>query len=193
MNERNKRRTLHLMAALAFVVLVVAAGRDGRAILLGKADAQQTQTQVLRDWIQSYKDLQGPQREWEREYIPVTEITQLLTLFRRLNLTEHGLRANVDRTVVTREEAVTYQGAALGLRRVCLASKGRALQIAADTYQDLFSGVAQIAERPDLEIGQIVVEGQKEAPRVKLEPFCVLLRNPTPDEARKHSQHQEGA
>lgn len=168
------------LLGIVIAVLLGAMGYQGFAVLRQKAQQQSDATEVIRRWKQSYRALASSTGMWSKRYTDLGGYKDLLDLYRGLGLERYNLVSDPDALAITRLETVQYNGADLGLVRVCLASSGAAsdagFTVNAASYQDLLGGVTRLAQRPDVEIAGIGVKGADETPTASLTGFCVLVR-----------------
>ena len=84
----------------AILIALVGAGLLGYAGNLGmqafneKASQQQTETDVVQRWKNSYQALAKSRAMWDRRYPELAKYNDLLGLFRGLRLERYGLSAD---------------------------------------------------------------------------------------------------
>lgn len=171
-------KTLIAMA-LGLVVIAATQGLKARSTMTAKAQAQADVTEGVHRWKQNYMALGESVKRWERDYRRQDSVPDLMSLFGIINLGAYGLVANTDAMILNKIEPVTQNGMPIGLTKICLASTGSgdasALEVQASTYQDLFSGIKRLAQRPDIFIGTISIKGDKPRATATLGNFCVLI------------------
>jgi len=79
--------------------------------------------------------------------------------------------------VLQTNTAVTSNNVDLALTKLCLATGGDNFIVEAASYDALLRGIAMLARRPDIGIGDISVLGDKDGPQAKLGNLCVYLRS----------------
>ncbi|HHA2454295.1 TPA: hypothetical protein ACOEBF_001322 [Stenotrophomonas maltophilia] len=172
----------------AILIALVGAGLLGYAGSLGmqafneKASQQQTETDVVQRWKNSYQALAKSRATWDRRYPELAKYNDLLGLFRGLRLERYGLSADPDQLSTSKIESVRHNDMPVGLVRVCIASSAAAtssgLQVRAPTYSALLAGVGSLATRKDVEMSAITVSTTAAGePEANLADFCMLLRN----------------
>lgn len=174
-------RKLPLLSAAAFLAVALYSGWQGYQILETKAVAQKAVTDSVERWKASYRALQTTVKFWDAAFRPQDTVQDVLSLVGLVRLDQYGMQVDSDAIALTKvEAALAANGSPLGLARICLASLdagGAGLTVRAPSYAALFQGLDQVAARPDLEIGNIHVQGDKPVPTAILGDFCVLLRN----------------
>ena len=171
---------LPLLISVVFAVVLGVQGVKAHRTLAEKAAAQESVTESVQRWKQSYLALADTMKRWESSYRREDSIQDLVSLYSAVGLAEYGLRADIDNLILNKVEPVTQNDVAIGLTRICLASAGSgdgaSLEVQAPNYQTLFTGLQQLSRRQDIVIGTIAVKGDKAAPVANLGDFCVLLR-----------------
>jgi hypothetical protein len=172
-------KKLPMLIAISFLIIAGVQGLKAYRTLAEKASAQERATENIERWKQSYMALSGIIKRWESSYRHENSIQDLMSLYNVIGLKEYGLQTDVDTMILNKVEPVTQNGSALGLTCVYLASAGSGdssgFEVRASSYQNLFAGLKQLSERPDIYIGMITIKGDK-TPVAKLGDFCVLLR-----------------
>lgn len=168
------------MVALAFSAALVIQGSKAHRTLTQKSVVQDSVTESVQRWKQSYLALGDAVKEWGSRYRREDSVQDLVSLYSIVNVEQYGLQMNTDALLLNKVEAVTRNDMAIGLTRICLASAGSgnssALEVTAPNYQALFSGIKSLANRKDLQISTITVKGAKATPVAHLGDFCVLMR-----------------
>jgi len=177
----NQLKNFMLIASFLIAGLFVFKGWKASAILRDKTVAQLAEAETIYQWKQSYKALSGTRAKWENNYPRLDAMQQDSgALTAHVNLTQYGLQTDSDNVVVSSVDALTGGGQPLGLTKICLStgsSNGNSLLVAADNYENLMKGVDRLSKRPDISLGNIVLQGGKSFPIARLGDFCVLLKN----------------
>ena len=172
-------KKLPLLIAIGFLMIAGVQGLKAYRTLAEKAAAQERATESVERWKQSYMALASTVKQWESSYRHENSIQDLMSLYHAIGLKDYGLQSDVDTMILHKVEPVAQNGAALGLTCVYLASAGSGdssgFEVRASSYQNLFTGLKRLSERPDIYIGMITIKGDK-TPTAKLGDFCVLLR-----------------
>lgn len=171
----NKSTKLLAILALGLIAISAIQGTKAHRVMTDKAIAQDNVTESIHRWKQNYMALGESVKRWGRDYHNQDSVPDLMTLIALLRLDEYGLIANTDNVIINKIEPLIQNGVQIGLTKVCLTSSNNAFEIQASSYQNLFNGVKQLAQRPDIYIDSISVKGDKFIPVAQLGDFCVLL------------------
>lgn len=167
-----------VVAALAFVALSATQGLKAHRTLTEKALSQAEVTESVHRWKQNYLALGESVKRWEQDYRRQDSVGDLMSLYSLMNLGGYGLAINTDSMIVNKIVPELQNSMPIGLTRICLASGGSgdgSVEVQAQSYQDLFSGIQRLAARPDIFIGNISIKGDKSVASANLGEFCVLL------------------
>lgn len=163
------------MCALAFAGYKVAAGVEA------SRDAQAKALENLRIWKDAYEALKPVEDQWRQAFsIGASAGSQdLVAIGQSLRLGEAGLNFDLNQLKSERIEAVSYEGVAVGLSRICVAggsSTGLGLGVTAPSMADLIKGIEHL-QRRDIEIQSIDVSSATGQPLATLGGLCVLVRS----------------
>lgn len=175
-----RTKTMGILFACAVVAMAANIGIKSHKILKDKAQAQDSVTQSLERWEQSYQALGASRDAWNKNYQLESSVQDVLSLMGLVNLKSYGLVTDIDNLVLTKAEQVMQNDVPIGLTKICMgtgAGDGGALQVQAYTYQALLDGISQLTKRPDIYLGNITVQGKSAVPMARLGEFCVLMRN----------------
>lgn len=162
------------------VFLVLAHQANGAwAIFKDKVQAQQNVTEGVYRWTDSYNALQKSIEQWGKTYTKEGTLQDLRGLLEMANFEGSRLSVKTDDVTVVAVDGVRHNEVPIGLTRVCLATMvggdGKSLKVSAPDYRTLFSGIKSMTDRADIDIGSIVIQGDKGMPSASLGNFCILL------------------
>lgn len=170
--------TLRLLAYI-FAAMLVFQGMKAYRTLAAKTQAQHAATETVMRFKASLAKLANVRSEWEKNYQHEDRVQDLITLLALVNFAQFGLETDKDNLVLLRVDAVKLGEFDLELSKVCLASgvgDGATLFVRAANYSALLNGMKQLAQRPDLVIGNISLQGDTAFPFAKLGEFCLYVR-----------------
>ena len=175
-------QTKKLAYFLAIFVAMIFAyeGVRGYQVLLAKAVQQDEVTETMLHFKSAFMALADSRAKWDKSYRRESSVQDIVSLFSIVELGKYGLAADTDSLVLSKVEQVTGSNAPLGLTKICISSGSMdsfGLVVQAPNYQNLMTGIEQLAKRPDIYLGNIEVKGDKQIPIAKLGDFCLLLRN----------------
>ena len=156
-------------------------GHDAKLALDAKAAAQESVTDVISQWKQSFKALSATESKWNGNFKSSQSINDFIGLYAVLDIGKYNLRSNIDTMALERVEPVTQNNVQIGLNKMCLrtTSAGRdGFEVTAADYDTLFKGLKALAARPDIYIGSISIRSSKtKEPVASMTDFCLLLRD----------------
>lgn len=166
---------LSLTAGLAGALFLALSGWTVSATMIGKAQEQTKTLEDFRQWRSSYEALIPVQLQWDKSFHPASEVRDMLSLHALLN---SALSTNMDRLVVETLDRVKVGELELGLSRVCLASAGEpGLNFEGESFSVLVAELKKMAQRHDIQMGQIKLFDYKSKPTALVTGFCLLLRD----------------
>lgn len=179
-NAIGKTGKFQLIFMVAFAAILVKQGLNSYQVLAEKALAQEAVTQSVQLWKQSYLALTGAVKQWSNDYHREDSVQDLISLYQVVDFAQYGLQVETDSLALNKVEPVLKEGMEIGLTKICLTSSvsggSPSLEVKAPNYQALFSGLNALANRKDIFIATIEVEGAKPTPVARLGEFCVLMR-----------------
>ena len=155
-------------------------GVRGYQVMSAKASQQEEVTETMQRFKSSFMALADSRSKWDKSYHRESSVQDIVSLFALVELEKYGLTTDADSLVLSKVEQVTGSNAPIGLTKICISSGSMdsfALVVQAPNYQNLMTGIGQLAKRPDIYLGNIDVKGDKQIPIAKLGDFCLLLRN----------------
>lgn len=172
----NKSTKWMYLMVCGLAALCAIQGMKAHNVMTEKARLQADVTESVDRWKQNYKALGDSVIRWGKDYTRQAEVDDLMTLVGLVRFGEYGLNINADNLSIFKIVPVTQADAQIGLTKVCLATNGEGtMNVTASSYQSLFKGVNQLAQRPDIHIEKISVRGDMAVPMASLGEFCVLL------------------
>lgn len=173
-------RRAPFLAAVVFVLLLLINGWDAVSVLRAKATAQESVTEGVYQWRQSYMALREVLGKWEQAYRRDDSVQDLISLYAMIGLDRYGLKTNADNVVLNTVDPIVQNNLHIGLTKICLVSTRGAehdsLLVEAHDYETLFRGLSQLADQPDIHIGKISIKGDSSLATANLGDFCILLR-----------------
>lgn len=171
----NKRVTL-LIAAMVAGVFLSQVGKTWE--LLSRLHTQQVQAnERFLDWRYAYEALLPVNAIWVKTY--PARINDLVELYQRFNLEQHGLTAELDQITQTNTTKVDVRGVDVGLYSLCVGTQGRhTIRLSAPSVTALRHGVESLVSRKDVELGSLKFAFDKEqkTPYVDVAGMCLRVR-----------------
>jgi len=146
--------------------------------LKGVTTKQIAANEMLIEWKAAYQALLPVNDQWKNRFVSASDVKDLLSLFRVVNLDQHGLISDVDTIKQISGEAVLFNGLSVGLQRVCLGNAGGPLDLTATNMTALRVGLQQLAKRNDIELGSVEITYDRESkkPTARVSDFCLRVR-----------------
>lgn len=146
--------------------------------LKGVTSKQIAANELLIEWKAAYQALLPVNDEWKRRFVGASEVRDLLSLSRVINLDQHGLISDVDTIRQISGDPVLFNGLSVGLQRVCLGNAGGPLDLSAANMTALRVGLQQLSKRNDIELGSVEINYDRESkrPTARVSDFCVRVR-----------------
>lgn len=162
-----------LSSALAYQSFHVA------SLLAKKTQAQTAVVDAVSLWKRDLAAVGDVERQWQARYPAEGAIQDVLGLLEQVRSSAgQALSIDFDRAFVQRVEPVKHAGVELGLTKVCLGSAegGEAFVVKAPSYDELMGGLRQLAAKPQINIGSVLIHGDKQMASATLGDLCVLVR-----------------
>lgn len=177
MHKSETRTLLMPLLALALAVVLLNFGYRSYQTLAAKTREQNVITEAVVRWKHSYLALAGTQERWSHAYRAGSTIPDMLSLVAMLNLPAYGLTAGTDTLVIKSADPVKVNQVELGLTKLCLSNSASYFAVESSSYEALLQGLDQLARRPDIQIDDVSIVGDKAAPQAKLGQLCLLFRS----------------
>jgi hypothetical protein len=168
---------LHVALAMAVSGVLVMGAMDSAKMLHDKSGVQQSNTNLLQRWKDSYLSLKTSIAQWQGSYMSTKDVPDIDAVGALIDPEKYGLIVNLDKLKVISAKPVDAAGLGLDLTKLCLGSGGDYLAVSAKNYPVLLDGLAQLSKRPDIYIGSIAIGGEGTTTQARLTNFCVYLRN----------------
>lgn len=140
---------------------------------------QRQVTESIQRWTEGFKALNSSIDRWNQAYPKAESLKDMRGVIEALNLEAAGLRVAAENISVQGISAIKHANSDLEMERICLAasrtSNNDGVEVMADSYQQLFSGIKLIADRPDVHLGGVLVRGDLEEPAAVLQGLCLLV------------------
>lgn len=162
--------------ALAFLAAIPAAVSEISAI----EERQARANIALQEWKAAYQALLPVNNVWNQTFTDVARTRDLVELYRAFRIEDHGFATNVDTVIQTTSEPILVNGEAVGLRRLCIANAGSTMELRASNMRTLRSGLRELAQRNDIEIGDMALKFDDETatPVLQVHDLCLRVRQP---------------
>lgn len=167
------------LAGLGVFIVLAHHANGAWAIFKDKVQAQQIITEGVYRWTDSFNALHKSMEQWGQIYTKEGTLQDLRGLLEMANFEGVGLSVRTDDVAVVSVDGVRHNDVPIGLTKVCLATMvggdGKAIKVSAQDYRTLFSGIKSMTDRGDIDVGSIVIQGDKGRPTAALGNFCILL------------------
>lgn len=162
--------------ALAFLAAIPSAVSEISAVEQRQASANI----ALQEWKAAYQALLPVNAVWNKTFTDVSRTRDLVELYRAFRIEEHGFTTDVDTVVQTTSESILVNGEPVGLRRLCIANGMNTLELRASSMRTMRTGLRELAQRSDIEIGDLtlVFDDETSTPVLKVHNLCLRVRQP---------------
>lgn len=174
-------RNVSLLSGVVAALVLAFAGYKVAAGVESSREAQAKALENLRVWKDAYEALKPVNAQWPQAFSRGASAgsQDLVAIGQSLRLGEAGLSFDLNQLKSDKIEAVSYEGVAVGLSRICVAGgavSGVGLGVTAPSMADLIRGIEHL-QRRDIEIKSIDVSSSSGQPSAVLGGFCVLVRS----------------
>jgi hypothetical protein len=168
---------LHVILALATAAVLTTGAMDGAKMLKDKTSVQESNTNLLVRWKNSYISLTSSIEQWQKNYMSTKDVPDIDAIGALIDPEKYGLIINLDKLTVKSAKTVEMGGMGLDLTKLCVGSGADYLAVSALNYPALLDGLAQIVKRNDIYVDSITIGADTTLPQARIRNFCVYLRN----------------
>lgn len=180
-SENNK--TLITITAVVLSGMLCFYGWKLHAVFISKANAQLEVVESLNRWSQQYLAMEDVKKNWESNFEPESKVKHISGLYDLIGFMKYGLQNDKDSISLSGLSQVmqqTQKDMPLGLTKICMTNgslDSTAVIVGADNYSQLLNGIEKIANRKDIIIDNVTIQGDKNVPIARLGGFCIQVRN----------------
>jgi hypothetical protein len=142
-----------------------------------KISTQKSLNIAIMRWKAAYKALSPYNEEWKKTFQSISNVNDLLSLYKMLNIEPTGINTNPETLFVSSFQPVDSQGESIGLSKVCMENTGSpGFEVSGDSFSGIINGLSNLSSRKDVRMRSVKFVVSHEKPTAIIENFCILLR-----------------
>lgn len=178
-------KTISMIVGIAFAVVFILLTPKSWSNLSDVHSRQVSANLKLIEWKEAYQALLPVNERWNKAFPDGHAAKDIVSLYRLIDLHQHGLLADVDKVAQSESSEVLINGYQVGLQRLCVSTEGNVMKIGADSIKELRSGLRGLAGRHDIDMGEMIfsLDSQTSKPLIEISGLCLKVRVDGSEEA----------
>lgn len=146
-------------------------------IAVNKKTAAQTEvSRSIERWNSMFNSLELSKDQWDTEFMEWDGIHDINSLMKGVDFGRYGFSVNSNNVLVNKIEPVIFQGADIGLSRVCISQGNGDITLNAKSHSAILDGIRSLSERRDVSFESVEINAEKNKPEAIVSGFCLYLR-----------------